>query len=142
MASKLRVVLDTNVFMVSVLPHHKYWWVFDGILKDQYNLLVGNEILTEYLEKCIVKYGPTVSNERLDFLLEFPNVELITPFYRFNLIHADPDDNKYVDCAIAGQADYIVSHDGHFDVLRDIPFPKVTVIKLDEFKRLLEESLL
>lgn len=137
MDNSLRLVLDTNVFLVSILPHHKYWWVFEGIINQQYDLLVSNDILTEYLEKCIQKYGTSLANERLDFLLEFSNVELVSPSYRWNLIENDPDDNKFVDCAIAGQADYIVTHDKDFAVLEKIPFPKVSVIRLETLEGLL-----
>jgi predicted nucleic acid-binding protein len=53
------------------------------------------------------------------------------------LINADPDDNKYTDCAIAGSANFIVSDDKHFLVLKAIPFPKITVLSIDEFIQLL-----
>ena len=56
-----------------------------------------------------------------------------SPFYAFHLIKADEDDNKFVDCAIVANAKYIVSNDRHFDVLREIPFPKVDVIKINQF---------
>jgi predicted nucleic acid-binding protein len=49
----------------------------------------------------------------------------------------DPDDNKFVDCAIASNADYIVSQDSHFDILKFIDFPKVNVIRLEEFMKTL-----
>jgi predicted nucleic acid-binding protein len=58
---------------------------------------------------------------------------MIDPQYRFGLIEQDPDDNKFVDCAIIAGADYIVSEDAHFRILADIPFPSVAVIRLDEF---------
>lgn len=138
MSNKLRLVLDTNVFLVSILPHHKYWWLFEALLQQKYILLVSNEILTEYLEKCIQKYGSSLSEQRLDFLLELSNVELLTTYYNWNLIEADPDDNKFVDCAIAGQADYLVTHDKHFNILAAIPFPKINIIRLDTLKALLE----
>jgi len=133
----MRIVLDTNVFLVSLLPRHKYWWVFQALLDERYALLVSNEILTEYLEKCTTKYGLTITNERLDFLIDLPNVELITPAYQWQLIVQDPDDDKFVDCAIAGNADYIVTHDKHFDVLQAIPFPKVNTLRMDAFWALL-----
>jgi len=136
-SSNLRLVLDTNVFLVSILPHHKYWWVFEGILYQRFTLLVSNEILTEYLEKCVQKYGDSLSNERLDFLLEFSNVELITPYYRWELIQNDPDDNKFVDCAIAGSADFLVTHDKHFNILKNTPFPNVNIIRLDTLQGLI-----
>lgn len=80
MRNDLRLVLDTNVFLVSILPHHKYWWVFESIINQRYTLLVTNEILTEYLEKCIEKYGPELSGERLDFLLSVSKAVLVVIF--------------------------------------------------------------
>ena len=67
-----------------------------------------------------------------------PNVELVTTYYAWNLIHEDPDDNKFVDCAIACNAKYLVSHDGHYKVLKTISFPIVEVISAVHFKTILE----
>ncbi len=58
---------------------------------------------------------------------------MITPFYNFNLIEADKDDNKFVDCAIAAHAKCIVTHDHYYDVLKTIPFSKVDVVRLVDF---------
>ena len=41
----------------------------------------------------------------------------------FNLIQKDPDDNKFVDCAITAGARYIVTEDHHYDVLKWKDFP-------------------
>jgi predicted nucleic acid-binding protein len=49
------------------------------------------------------------------------------------LIEADADDNKFVDCAVAADAEYIVSNDAHFNVLKQIDWPKLTVISIKEF---------
>lgn len=53
--------------------------------------------------------------------------------FRFNLITADPDDNKFVDCAVTAGATYIVSNDRHFRELERYDFPKVDVRTLAEF---------
>ena len=66
-------------------------------------------------------------------ILNSPFVELITPFYHFNLITVDPDDNKFVDCAISANALYIVTNDHHYDVLKDIDFPKVNIVNIQQF---------
>ena len=58
-----------------------------------------------------------------------------------HLIRRRKDDNKFVDCAIVSMADYIVSEDAHFRVLKDIPFPMVRVIGLKEFQRDLFPSI-
>lgn len=62
-----------------------------------------------------------------------PNVIYIDPHYSFGLIHADEDDNKFVDCAIASNAIFIVTEDRHYNELANIPFPKVEVIGIDDF---------
>ena len=45
----------------------------------------------------------------------------------------DVDDNKFVDCAIIANADYIVSEDSHFKELNMIPFPQVRLLSLAQF---------
>ena len=51
------------------------------------------------------------------------------------------DDNKFVDCAIAGNATYIVSNDSHFDVLKQTDFPKLVVKRIQEFSKILEQEV-
>lgn len=47
------------------------------------------------------------------------------------------DDNKFSDCAFAGNVHYLVTNDKHFNVLSSIPFPKINVISLEVFKNVL-----
>lgn len=65
------------------------------------------------------------------------NTRKFDPHFRFHLIGTDEDDNKFVDCAIAAGACYIVTEDHHFNVLRKIEFPVVNVIGIDAFTQLL-----
>ena len=67
-------------------------------------------------------------------MLNLPQTEHIEAFYKCQLIEEDKDDNKYVDVAIASNADYIITNDKHFKVLQNIPFPKVQILSLQEFK--------
>ena len=55
------------------------------------------------------------------------------PHFRFNWIKADPDDNKFVDCAIVSGAKCIVTEDKHFRVLDSISFPHVDIVGIDAF---------
>ena len=77
--------------------------------------------------------SPQIADHVIALLLKSNNVELIYPTFRLGLIHADPDDNKFVDCAFAANATYIVSDDSHFDILKSIKFPKIMVLTLREF---------
>lgn len=68
----------------------------------------------------------------ISLILNNEFTSLVTPYFHFNLIEADKDDNKFVDCAICGNAKFIVTEDHHFDVLRQISFPKVDICSLDD----------
>lgn len=76
----------------------------------------------------------------IHLLLESEYVELINPYFRLQLIEADHDDDKFVDCAFAANATYIISDDKHYDVLKEIDFPKLLVLKLKEFLGLLQSE--
>lgn len=55
-------------------------------------------------------------------------------YFRWHLIEADPDDNAFVDCAIASGADALVTEDRHCDVLAEVDFPTVPVFDIARFE--------
>ena len=73
-------------------------------------------------------------------LISARNVEKQDVFFKWHLIDVDEDDNKFVDCAIAGNADYLVTNDRHFNVVKSIGFPPVTIINENEFIELLTRN--
>ena len=139
--NNLRVVLDTNILMVSFLPHHKHFWLYEALENQRFTLLLSNEILEEYYEKIANRYNPTIADMLTFGLPNLKNTAKISPTFRFLLIKDDPDDDKFVDCSVAGNADFIVSHDKHFDILKTIDFPVVEVISIEEFREILNESV-
>lgn len=96
-------------------------------------MCVSTEILEEYEEIIGMKMSPEVAKILVELILRSPYTLRFDAHYRWNLIEQDPDDNKFVDCAIVANAKFIVTNDHHFDVLKQIPFPKVDVITLNEF---------
>ncbi|MEZ4884564.1 MAG: putative toxin-antitoxin system toxin component, PIN family [Chitinophagales bacterium] len=134
----MRVVIDTNILLVSISQKSAYRWVFDNFLEEKYTLCVTTEILMEYEEILSRHMGEQVASVILQIIENAPNVELITRYFKWNLITVDPDDNKFVDCAIAAGAKYLVTHDKHFDILSNVDFPKVDVIAAEEFKEILD----
>jgi putative PIN family toxin of toxin-antitoxin system len=101
-------------------------------------LCVTTEILNEYVEILQRETTENFASIMLEVILNNPNTLFINIFYKFNLIISDPDDNKFIDCAIAAQAKYIVTEDHHYDVLRDLEFPKVDIIGLDDAMRMIK----
>ena len=133
----MKVVLDTNVVLRAVSRKSRFSVLFDELLDQSYKLSISTEILLEYEEKIQFFYGEETAQDFLNFLVVLPNVEKIEPFFQLRLIEADLDDNKFVDCAFASNAHYVVTDDKHFNILRTIDFPRIPVISADEFRDLL-----
>ena len=135
----MRIVLDTNSLIQSISPKSVYHDVWLSVLTGRNTLCVSNEILEEYAEILNRLAGKKTADLVLNTIIECKNVVFLMPYYHFNLISADPDDNKFVDCAIQANARYIVTNDHHYDVLRQIDFPKVGIIKLMDFAQMIHE---
>ena len=142
MSNKLRLVIDTNVLIVSFAPNNKYSWVFDALFADKFELAISNEVLLEYQEQLSLRYGLTKTDASLDFLLLLPNVILSEPYYLWNLVESDEDDNKFVDCYISSQADYLISNDKHIHRIKTNEFPQIAVLKYDEFALRFKSTLI
>lgn len=131
----MNVVLDTNCLIMSISPKSPYREVWNAFLRGDYNLCVSNEIIEEYSEVLARNLSVSVSEAIVYAILTRPNIVRKDPHFSFGLIDVDKDDNKFVDCAVAANAKYIVTEDSHFGVLKSIPFPKVEVVGIDEFKK-------
>ncbi len=137
--SDTKVVLDTNALLISIGRRSRFRPIFDGLLSGKFNIVISNEILTEYVEILERKANIIVANNIAQALIHSRNVEKIEVSYKWNLIADDPDDNKFVDCAIAGRVKYVVTNDRHFLILKNISFPKVDIISVEEFLNEVEQ---
>lgn len=133
----MKIVLDTNSLIQSIPRQSRYYVVWESLVKGENVLCVSNEILEEYIEILQRLTDYETAELIVKTIVNSPFVELVTPYYHFQMIQADPDDNKFVDCAVAANAHFIVTDDHHYDVLLDLDFPKVSIIKLDEMMHLL-----
>lgn len=102
-------------------------------MANKFDLIISNEILSEYTEIMTQKTNIIVATNITEMLLTLSNVQKQDVFYKWQLIDVDKDDNKFVDCAVAGNADYLVSNDKHFNCLKAIEFPKLSLLSIDEF---------
>ena len=140
MKTKLKVVLDTNVLLVSISSKSKHHWIYEKLLNNEYDLFISNEILMEYEEVISEKYNISVARDVLKALLILPNVFKISVYYNWDLIKADSDDNKFVDCALNSNSHLLVTHDNHFNVLKEIDFPKIQIANIAEFAVALDRT--
>lgn len=131
-----RVVVDTNCLLASISPRSPYYRLYQLFEAEAFEWVVSNEILTGYEEQLTKHYSAATAHLVLTILTVAPNTHFQEAYYNWQLITADADDNKFVDVAIAAGADYLVTNDRHFQVLRAVEFPRVPVVSLVEFLKL------
>lgn len=131
------VVLDANALLVSISKKSIYRPILDTLIDGEFDIILSNDILSEYVEIIERKANAVVANNIAEMLLNLGNLNKVEVYFEWKLISQDPDDNKYIDAAIVGAADFIVSNDQHFQVLKSIDFPRVNVVSIEEFLNLL-----
>lgn len=138
--NKLKIVLDTNVLLSIIGKTSKFHFLWNAILNRKFSICISTSILLEYEEQLKLRFSETFSDLVLLLLAELPEAIFVSSSYQWNLIEKDADDNKFVDTAIAAQADFIVTHDKHFDILKTLNFPKVNVIDTTQLVQLLNPT--
>ena len=128
-----KIVLDTNCLIISFSRRSPYFKIWEDFFAGKFILCVTNDILLEYEEILSQKLGHTIASNIIKAILQSENTKRLDAFFHFGIIKSDPDDNKFVDCAIAANASYIVTEDNHFSVLESTIFPHVNVIGIDDF---------
>lgn len=129
----MKALLDINVLLISLPIKSPYRPIFEAIKMGSFEMVVSNEILFEYHEKLSEKASPSVADNVIKLLLSLTNVTRQDIPFKWGLMHNDPDDNKYADCALIANVDFLVSEDKHFNIFREIEFPYLKVIRIDEF---------
>ncbi len=131
------IVLDTNCLLQALpsnSPYHKIW---TEVLDGNICLCVNTDILEEYEEVIARKATPEIAQNIVEAIVNLTTTVMQNTYVHFELLPADSDDNKFVDCAVASDAEYIVTNDKHFNPLKEIPWPKVEIIKITEFIKLI-----
>lgn len=136
----MKAVLDTNVLISSVLstgtPHNVVVAGFEG----EYQIVVSVATLTEFRE-TLLKYPDRFQMDEEDVQKEVETVryfvEFVEPEEDISAVDNDPDDDKFLEAAVAGNVDFLVTGDKHLLDLGsfrgiDIVTPRVFYNHLDE----------
>ena len=129
----LKIVLDTNCLLQILPSRSRYHAIWRGILDGKVVLCVNTEIMAEYEEIISSKMSSDIAYNVVEAIARLSTTCFQNAYVHFRLIQQDPDDNKFVDCAIAAGAEYIVSNDVHFSVLKTIKWPKVNLVNINDF---------
>ena len=123
----MTVVIDTNSVLPMLGRRHSFAVILDAFIDGEFDWAVSNEILSEYEEVAVERMG-RARFERFASILELGGqlhgtLHRVAPSFRFHLITTDPDDDKFADCAIAAEADFIITSDHHFAALGSSTLP-------------------
>ena len=132
----MKIVFDTNCLVRILHKNSLYHHLWELFRQRKFTLCYTTEMLQEYEELLLRFYSYNFAQLTMEMLLKSPNIVQIIPYYKWNLITADPDDNKFVDCALNGGADFIVTNNKHFNILKDIEFPKINVSDIETFRKI------
>ena len=132
----MKVVIDTNILVMSIPRKSNLNPIFKSLNEGKFELCITTDILNEYTEISQRMLGYEISELVMQALINLPNVIPVITYFSWNLL-ADADDNKFVDCAVAASADFIVTHDKHFNILNKIQFPQTNLINAEKFMSLL-----
>jgi len=134
----MKIVLDTNCLIVCLSASSPYYCLWKAFRERRITLCYTTDIINEYSEILPRFFNKQFVNDVINELLLSPNVVKTNNFYKWNLIYTDPDDNKFVDCALNAGVEYIVTNNKHFNPLKSIKFPPVKVVDIDTFKNILK----
>ncbi len=138
----IKAVLDTNVLISSLIasqgnPHH----IFAAWKKGKYTLVISDYLLQELHHVLtyprIAKRLPMSEAELAVILMAFAEkAEIVTVTDNLPGITRDPKDDPIVACAVAGQADYLVS--GDQDILVLGAYEGIQMVTPAEFVQILD----
>jgi putative PIN family toxin of toxin-antitoxin system len=128
----LKIVLDTNVFIAGVFFSGPPYQILKAWCDGRLQLLISEEILEEYhrVGELLSDDFPNVDLGPFLELLTI-NTELVTPQKLLYQICDDPDDDKFIACALAGKSKLIISGDKH--LLKVSGYKKIKVIRARKF---------
>jgi putative PIN family toxin of toxin-antitoxin system len=133
-----RVVLDTNIVISSALGGALVL-ILEGWDEGKFTVIVTSDILSEYfavLNRPKFKLKQETIDKIARYLYQFS--EFVVPEGPIQFVEADPKDDKFLEAAIAGKVDFIVSGDKHLLDLKE--FQSIPIISGREFINWLETN--
>jgi len=127
----MRVVADTNIFISALLFGGLPGKFLDYALRRRFTLMTSKALLDELDEKLCGKFAISESDAQAIRAKIEGNATPIEPDIELSAVPDDPDDNRVLECAVAGNADWIVRGDRH--LLRIGRYAGIAIITVLQF---------
>lgn len=127
----IRIVIDTNIYISAIFWNGRPREIIDLGRDGKILIFTSVDIEIEIADKLRTKFKLAEEDVNL-ILLDFSAFTLpIRPDRKVSAVQDDPDDNKFIECAIESRADYIVSGDAHLLNLKE--FEGIKILRASEF---------
>lgn len=133
----MRAVLDTNIFVSGIHWSGPSEKVLRAWFLNKFKLVSSTKTVDEFVKTMVSFKVPMKIEDILwweSLILE--KSELVVPKRKINVVKDDPDDNKFVETALEGKADYIVTQDRHLLNIKE--FQGIRILTPEEFLEILK----
>ncbi|MBI4143817.1 putative toxin-antitoxin system toxin component, PIN family [Candidatus Woesearchaeota archaeon] len=135
----MRIVLDTNVLVSGTYWSGSSFRILKMAMNEEFSLIISEKILDEYKKILysdeLMAKTDEIQKARLSSTeVLLVNSERVNPEYSFGIVTDDPDDDKFVYCAVEGKCDFLVSQDEHILKLKE--YQRIRIVTPDEFLRI------
>src|SRR3989344_5896274 len=133
----MKVVLDTNVFISGIFWEGNFCAKIIDLWREEKVTLVSSIELIEELVKTLKSFKIQMDESIIKSWREsiIKNSIMIEPTEKISVIKEDSGDNKFLETAVAGKVEYIISQDKHLLNLKE--FREIKIVKPEEFLRVL-----
>jgi putative PIN family toxin of toxin-antitoxin system len=109
----IRVVFDTNVYISALMFGGLPGSLLDLAFLQSFILVISPALMDELDEKLRLKFEVSAEDAAIVRAKLESNAEIVMPDVVLDVIEDDPDDNRVLECAVKGSANYIVTGDRH-----------------------------
>lgn len=130
---KIRVVLDTNTYISAFFWRGNPYKILKSCYRGKIHLLSSLEIIREieYILSREKKFEMSDEDIEKHIQLILSHSQIVEPMKKIDVIKKDPSDNKFLECAIEGKTDYIISGNRHLLELKK--FKEIKILRAKEF---------
>lgn len=129
----MRVVLDTNVFISGIFWNGDSRWIISAWKNEVFQLVVSKEIVSE-ITRVLRDFKIKMPDDMIKNWISLieSNSLVVEPKEKIRAVKDDPKDDMFIEAAVAGKVEFIVSKDKHLLKLKE--FRKIKIISPTEFK--------
>jgi len=127
----MKIVIDANLFISAFFWQGNPKKIIDRVINKLDDLFISADILSEITDVINRPKFKADKRETENYISEIKKIANIVDISEQLNLSRDKKDNKYIDCAIAASADFIVSGDVHLLELKE--YGKIKIVKAKEY---------